>query len=467
MSSTAAASPLARRVDAYLQAHRVGPEEVILVAFSGGPDSTALLHLLHEIRSSTVVCCHVDHHLRDEAERANEDRTVAASAAMIGVQLHIRRLGENEILETARAQKRSVEEVARELRYSLLREVQRETGAGWIALGHTRNDQVETILMRLFQGSGIGGLKGIPEFRPAILRPLLGTSRSELLDYLAHNGLPFAEDSTNLEPVYLRNRIRLTLLPAIESIFPGFLDAVAESGRSIALADEALEFASKTLLDWRQTPDGFEIEAERLMSVPHAIRMRSLLTRLNQLGVGGRVPNGFFAPLRRHQVGCEGTILRGRGVRMDERGGIIRLLRDVVLPAKKSYLIRVHGLNLYHITRTLSMEVTSRRCAGTIGNAVCAALEQGRQPVVVRSRRPGDSILMESGTKKLKKLFADWGVKHRHRDLIPIVEDRSGIVAVAGSPFGYPDRVRRGAEISDDERRQVMVFVFENSGDEV
>ena len=467
MSSTDELSPLAKRVDGYLRTWRVGPAELVLVAFSGGPDSTALLHLLHEVRPAGIACCHIDHRLRNDLERAEEDRIVVASAGLIDVPLYVRRLKDHQIADAAKAEGRSIEEVARKLRYSLLREVQAEIGAAWIALGHTRNDQVETVLMRLFQGAGIGGLKGIPESRPGILRPLIGTSLTELLDYLLRRKLSFVEDSSNASPAYLRNRVRMTIVPAIEKVFPGFLDGVAQTGRSLALADTALEFASEALIDWRKTKDGFEVHAERLVGLPEAIRMRSLFSRINQLGIGGRIPYGFFAPWRSYSLGRNGVILQGHGLRIEERNGVIQLVRDVVLPTKKSYLIRVHAPDLYHITRTLSMEVTYRRCAGAVANGVCISYRQLHDPVVVRSRRSGDSIQTESGTRKLKRVFADWGVKQRHRDLIPVIEDRFGVLAVAGSPFGYPNCVRREDRIRDDHPSQTMVFVFEESGDEV
>jgi len=175
MSSISVLQTLTKRVESYLGEHAIGPQSSVLVAYSGGPDSTALLWLLSKIFPGNIVSCYVDHHLRGERERARELDIVLTTADRLGVRLVVRTVEAGAISERARREKRSIEESARHVRYAELQTALEMTGASRIALGHTLNDQVETVLMRLFQGSSIAGLKGIPEQRGPIIRPLLAT----------------------------------------------------------------------------------------------------------------------------------------------------------------------------------------------------------------------------------------------------------------------------------------------------
>ena len=227
------------------------PGDHVLVGVSGGPDSVALLHALVLLRSEyalRLTVCHVHHGLRPEADR--DAAFVEALAARLGCPVRVVRV------EVPRGGGRSPEEAARLARHAALARVARATGAGRIALGHTADDQVETVLMRILQGAGPRGLAGIPARRGRIVRPLLDVDRATVLAHLAAHGLEAVEDATNRDTKFLRNRVRHELLPLLAaqagSRVPAALRRVARASRE---AVEALDALVRPRLAGHLTPD--------------------------------------------------------------------------------------------------------------------------------------------------------------------------------------------------------------------
>lgn len=220
----------------------------VVVAVSGGADSIALLRLLHaqKIRrggNGQLYVCHVDHALR--AEESEEDkRCVATLCQQLSLPL---------VERTADVQRRAeqdgdgVEAAARAERYALLGEVAESLGARYVAVGHHADDQLETVLMRLFRGAGLRGLRGMLPTRPlspsvTLVRPLLSVTRAELLNYLKSVGQSFRTDSSNLDPTFDRNRLRNELMPAVRDCFrsdPG--EMIARTTEQLAAAQVFVE----------------------------------------------------------------------------------------------------------------------------------------------------------------------------------------------------------------------------------
>src|SRR5574337_2080525 len=196
----------------------------ILVAVSGGPDSVALVSILHRLRSSwklTVSAVHCNYGLRgDESEE--DQQFVEAFCRELGVPLHVRRVGLH-----VDGRKTSLQAEARDLRYQVMQEIAEKCGADRIAVGHTADDQAETVLLWMLRGAGLTGLSGMPAFRDNhIIRPLYETKRQEILTYLRTAGLSFREDSSNFKLLYLRNRVRKELIPILTRLVPSSLDAL-------------------------------------------------------------------------------------------------------------------------------------------------------------------------------------------------------------------------------------------------
>ncbi|MEM7436116.1 MAG: tRNA lysidine(34) synthetase TilS [Myxococcota bacterium] len=239
----------------------------VLVACSGGPDSTVLLHVLHRLRREvgiTMCTASIDHGLR--AESADEVERVRALANELGVPFATKRI-------TVAKEGASVQGRARALRYEALRELAAEARATRIAVGHTLDDQAETVLARLLRGSGIRGLRGIePRREDGVVRPLIDCRRSEVLAYAAASGLSFVVDPSNQVTAFERVRIRTEILPALLREDPRVAEHLA------ALADEAM--AIEELLDEAVPPlpdEGvLEVEAATVRSLSSPLRARWL-----------------------------------------------------------------------------------------------------------------------------------------------------------------------------------------------
>lgn len=218
-------APLLRKVRDWLQRQQVPPDNLI-VAVSGGPDSVALLHALLALRSPNLtgllIIAHLNHQLRGAESDADEafvrqlhDDLQNAGAA--GLECAWERI---DVAARAAAASANLEATARQIRYDWLTHLAREKKISWIATGHTADDQAETVLHRLLRGTGLQGLRGIAprrELAPGVelIRPLLQVSRSEVLAYLQSEGVPYRQDSSNLDRRFTRNRIRHELLPLL------------------------------------------------------------------------------------------------------------------------------------------------------------------------------------------------------------------------------------------------------------
>ena len=185
----------------------------VLVAVSGGPDSVALLHLLVRLAPELGLdlgVAHFDHGLRGEDSRADAD-FVADLARRLGLPCH---QGRGQVRDAARRDKVSLQMAARKLRLQFLQDTRRGHGYAKLALGHTADDQVELFWLRLLRGAGLEGLKGMwPATPEGLVRPLLAVGKAVLLAWLEQEALPYRLDASNLSRAYLRNRVRLDLLP--------------------------------------------------------------------------------------------------------------------------------------------------------------------------------------------------------------------------------------------------------------
>jgi|GEM_PF-196352 len=214
------------------------PGDRVIVAVSGGQDSVCLLDVLNRLSQEldiSLVAAHYDHGLRQDEDEF-ETQLVRDIAASMGIPF-----------ETEKAPARlkaspSLEERARDARYTFLEKVRNKHGAQKIAMGHNLNDQAETVIMRLLRGSGPSGLAGIPPVRDnIIIRPLIEITRDEITEYLKDRGLPFATDSSNSNKKYLRNRIRLELMPALLEFQPGLVEHLGTLSNIIRDEDAFME----------------------------------------------------------------------------------------------------------------------------------------------------------------------------------------------------------------------------------
>jgi tRNA(Ile)-lysidine synthase len=251
-------------------------EGSLLVALSGGPDSTALLAAMLALRDASaagpVLACHVDHQLR-AGSAAEGDACEELCRAM---SVPLRRVAVDVGAGNLQA-------AARRARYAALRRVADADGARVIATGHTRSDQAETVVLRLVRGAGARGLGAIPPRRGRLIRPLIDRSRAEVLSYLRDRGLRWCEDPTNATPRFDRNRVRKEVLPALESLRGGAEAALARAADLLREDERALEALARALLPRGSTT----LSDAVLSSAPPAVRRR-LVRRLWREATGTR-----------------------------------------------------------------------------------------------------------------------------------------------------------------------------------
>lgn len=299
-----------------------GNIDSVVLGLSGGADSVALLRLLHA-SGVGVRCIHCNFHLRG-SESMRDQAFCQMLCASLGIPLEVVDFD----VEKEMAERRvSAETACRDLRYAYFRKRLRETGARRIAVAHNRDDQAETVLMNLFRGAGPRGLAGMRFDDGEIIRPLLGTSRTEILDYLKELGQDFVTDSTNLESDYRRNFIRNRLFPLIEERWPAAKRKIAEAANIMRAETEAADFFTARIAD---DPDF--LSREKIEEAPSAawIVTHFLLRAGGNREIASEVAEGVSSGSR--SVGKWWRLDDGRKVNLERDG--LHVTAESALPAR-------------------------------------------------------------------------------------------------------------------------------------
>ena len=385
----------------------------LLVAVSGGPDSTALLYGLDKIAPrlgvSLVAAC-VDHRLRPES--AEEACSVSRICQALGVVCEVLEVD----VSPARTAHVSVQEAARNVRLAALESTARRLACKSIALGHTADDQAETVLFRILRGTGIAGLAGIPYQRGPFIRPLLDVRRAQILAFLAKRKIDYVTDPSNANRRYARSRIRHDVLPALARENPRVVEAL------LALAREAQD---KGMATWRKDlPAELYLPRQAVHAVDGLVRKgcgtQTISVRKGALTIRyGRVS---WLPSR-----------PGDRAQAEAKAG-----QGQLVPGPGQYRVfdpPAPGLNI------------AAGCAGPWpgGNAACFDTAKLEWPLCVRALRPGDRMAPRGGrgTRKLSDLLIDAKIPKQERAALPVLCDASGaILCVPGlrpSETGRPD----------------------------
>lgn len=417
-----------RAVERWVDQHQLIPVgERGIVALSGGPDSLcalAVLMALSRRRPLELVAVHVDHGLREAS--ASEALRAVELAEGLGVRCIVRRA------EGLACQRGNLQERAREARLALLGEEASTHGATWIATGHTADDQAETVLMRLLRGAGPAGLAAMRPRQGVMVRPLLGTWRRDIEDYLRQRGLTPIRDPSNAGRSYLRNRVRHDVLPALEAENPSAAQALVRLAQTCREETDALE--AWALETWRaaRRADGLDLAA--LGTVPVGVLHRVLAIDVaHATGSRRRLQRVHLEALSQlvsSRAGSQSVDLPG--VRVERRYGRMtvrpQLGQEKVPVVDEQPILGVGSLAL-DPQRRLNV------WCGPVGAGERLALADrclARRPVV-RGWRAGDRIAVGPGQhRKVSRVLLDAKLPSVERAAVPLVVVDEAVVLVVG-----------------------------------
>ncbi|MGE0814516.1 MAG: tRNA lysidine(34) synthetase TilS [Vicinamibacterales bacterium] len=434
-----------------------------MAAVSGGSDSVAQLVLLRDLAATGLLelagAAHLNHQMRPSADR--DEAFVRDLCRTLGVPVVVDRQPVPDLAVTWRC---SPEVAARRARYAFLDRARTSLAADRVAVAHTRDDQAETLLLRLFRGAGTRGLRGIPALRGAIIRPVLECSHAELRSYLVACGISWVEDETNRDLSQARNRVRHELLPLLAAGYqPAIVRVLARTADVAAAEDRFLEelAAEAEARAVRATPHGVALAAAALASIPLALRRRVVRRALAAAGArhapdladvdrtlavaSGALAGTDVAGLRVERF-SSGAVLFTRGAAAGQP------LPDRVLPVPGHVELPELGAGCRLVAER---PISGKGRAAGRHRVVLRGDIPG--PLVVRSRRPGDRIrpVGLGGSKKLQDLLVDRKVPRQGRTRVPVVADATGrVVWVVGHATAAAAAAAAGAS-------DVIVLTFD------
>lgn len=448
----------------------------LLIAFSGGPDSTVLLSLLSELRERrplSLYAAYIDHGLRPREEREGELQRVTVTAAGLNIPLICSFFPPGRVRTEAR--RGGEEAAARRLRYVALRSIAERLECDAICTAHTRTDQAETVLMRVFQGSGPEGVAGMHEREGAIVRPLLQVDRTAVMHYLEKLGIGYSEDSTNRSTRYLRNAVRHRLVPLLEELFPGYEEGLLTLAEKSAKVQQALERYAPlpSVKKWQGTT---YVEAEQFDVLPPWGREKTIYRLFNGLGIAPeyRLPYRFVrdAADEYGEGAREGVIARGHGIVLQRNGELVECRAETDSDSGNAYVVRIRngrfplwdGIEcVFEFRAPAAPEAED---ADTEASEAEIPYCRERKPYILRSPREGDALTVPGGYHKtVKALLYEMGIPAHARNRVPIVQDRTGITAICAGLWGGPVVLNSRAEAEEEHCDGRIRIRFHHTGD--
>lgn len=413
----------------YLHNHlRVEEQDAVLLAVSGGLDSTVMAHLFYEARLRFAMA-HCNFQLRGEASNEDED-FVRQMAARMGVTFFTTNF---ETKKFAEANKISVQEAARELRYQWLNEIAEKNHYTWIATAHHQDDSVETLLLNLIKGCGLRGLHGILPKQRKVIRPLMFTDRKSIENWAKEMNLQWREDASNATDAYDRNKIRHHLIPEIEKINPAFRKTAMTSIRNFSETQQIFDHYVAHFRD-----EAFIVHNGRLCLKKSAFKFgeanRTLLYELlapfgfnNQqveqilLGFDAKPGGMFYSPS--HHLLNDRELLIITPAMKDEAIG------EIVVAEGTPVLNLPGGTLLFELQDELPTDFPKDN------NIAYFDADKLRFPLLLRRWQKGDKFQplgMGGKTKKVQDFFSDLKISRLDKEQVWILESQGTICWIVG-----------------------------------
>lgn len=443
------------RLREFVRSHGlIGEDDRILVGYSGGADSTCLLHLLHRAKID-VAAATLHHGQRPEAEEELE--RAAAFAELLKVPFVA---GRADVPAMAKALGIGLEEAGREARYAFFEESAMKLGCGKVATAHTRSDHAETVLLNLTRGSGLAGLGGIPVQRNNIIRPLLFAAREETQAYCHEHGLAFTEDPANTDISFARSRVRALVVPELKAINPAFESAAERLAAIAEEEDSFLDAAAAAALERTEIPLNGELrfltldaearlDREFLRHLPPVLRKRGI--RLVVEALGARLSFDLTRSISESILGLEiGSITaEGGGVTLTWNADHLHVSKSAEEPAFR-HPMAVPGV-VRHEELGWQIQTALAKADGATPRRqaldVRIDVDGFRGPLHFRSFEPGDTMrpIGGVGTRKLADLMSEEKLTLLARRRMPIICDIIGPIWAPGVALDERVRVSPGS----------------------
>jgi tRNA(Ile)-lysidine synthase len=453
MADPALAGELPEAVLAYARRQQLfSAGDRVLVAVSGGPDSVALLHLLMRLSPKLGLelgVAHYEHGLRGKDSQGDAD-FVADLTRRLGLPCH---LGRGEVKEVARRDKVSVQMAARKLRRQFFQATRSDHAYTKLALGHTADDQVELFWLCVLRGAGLEGLKGMePAAADGLVRPLLAVGKTVLLRWLEQENLAYRWDASNQSRAYLRNRVRLDLLPHLSQEYNPNLSQTIWRTQALLREDEALVRRETTAV-WeglaeRLAEDCFALDVDRFWSLEGAWRRRVL-----RFGVSKISPSLVLTAAQVEALLALGTSERSGGlislgddVRVARAGAVLHIFRALPEPPQEVTRLpdspgEVESPEGWRFR--LARRAYRNNDSWPAPEVAWLNPDKISLPLVARAWRPGDRFWPQGarGSKKLQDFLVDAKIPRWLRSHIPLVAGGGEIIWVAGLRLAEPVKI--------------------------
>ena len=444
----------------------------VVVGVSGGPDSVALLHILKELAPRLMISlsiAHLNHRFRGrDSDRDAEYVQELAKKLNLPIIVESR-----DVPAFIKKEGLSPEDGARRARYDFFARVAKQIKADKIALGHNADDQAETVLMRLLRGSGREGLGGIPPVRDLeaqsqkiqIIRPLIETTRDEIKKYLKENRIKSRLDASNIEPVYLRNRIRLKLLPLLAKYNPNIKSILVRTAQLLREEDRYLEeIVNRHLKQMikRRGEEKITLDITKLSSLPSPIQRRLLRESVGLI-------KGDKLDINLAHIEDILNLSKARGrASLDLPGNILvtKEYRRLSIGFKKekkvssfNYFLKVPGITkipeIGLSFRAKILKGTPKTLKEGSKEKAYFDYERLKAPLSLRNREEGDRFqpLGMRGSKKLKDFFMDEKIPFQKRERTPLLLSGKEIIWVVGH------RISDRAKVTNKTKKVLMVEV--------
>lgn len=443
----------------------------IILGLSGGPDSMVLLHILLYVReriSFNLVVAHINHGVRGE-EALKDEKFTEKVAKELGLDFFSTKA---DMVGLAKEKNISEEEAGREIRYGFFRELIKELGHGKIAVAHNRNDQAETLLMRIMRGTGIDGLAGMSFKSDDIIRPILDINRWEIEKYVEDNSIETVVDKTNLETIYSRNKVRLELIPYIKENFnPNIIDTLFRLSENAKLDSSFLEECSGKVYKSisKEKSASVVMKSDLFMEEDKAVKNRiirkaiynlihtlqgieevhisSVVDLFNKGETGKRIdlPNNLLAKVSYNNLIIEKNI-------NEDMAEVCENKEETILKIGQNYLEEYNlEINLKIIDRKyINFKNVS-------SNVKFFDYDIMNEEIWIRTRNPGDRFapIGMKGRKKIKDYFIDEKIPRDLRDEIPLLMCGENIIWVIGYRMSEDYKVKK-------ETRNVLRVEYKN-----